>query len=111
MAGSKGGNEGRGRKRRRRDENSGLIGAIRHPLRREILRRMRDGRKASPSELAKELGKPVNSVAYHVRVLAQYGTLRPSGEGTAKGAAQHFYRCAAMPAWLRSLLDDEEEAP
>jgi DNA-binding transcriptional ArsR family regulator len=105
MAGSERG-KGRGNK------NDGLIAALRHPLRRKILRRMSDGERTSPSELARELDAPLASVAYHVQILVGCDALRPDGERQVRGAAQHFYRWSVESEWARSMLEeDEEQAP
>jgi len=52
-----------------------LANAMAHPLRVRILAILDEGR-ASPSDLATHLGVPVENVAYHVRVLRQYGLVR-----------------------------------
>lgn len=103
MAGSE-----RGRKRRRND-NQGLIVALRHPLRRKILRHMSDERKASPSELSKELSEPLSSVAYHVRVLAERRALRRVSKRQIRGTTQHFYRWSVKADWVRAMLEEDGE--
>jgi len=102
MAGSKGG-------KRNRDKNHALLVALRHPLRRKILRQMSDERKASPCELAKALDQPLSSVAYHVRVLADCTALKPIAERQGKGSTQHFYRWSVTAEWVRALLEEDEE--
>jgi DNA-binding transcriptional ArsR family regulator len=102
MAGSK-------RSKRRRDKNHGLIAALRHPLRRQILRLMADGREASPSELAVELDQALSNVAYHVRVLAECGALRPVGNRQVRGATQHFYRWSLDAEWAQTVLEEDAE--
>lgn len=102
MAGTKGGKGSR-------DDNHALLIALRHPLRRKILRRMADERKASPSELSKSLDQPLSSVAYHVRVLADCTALRPVAEKQLKGSTQHFYRWAVKADWVKELLKEDEE--
>jgi DNA-binding transcriptional ArsR family regulator len=109
MAGSKRRKKKPRRKKRRKLENHGLIAAMRHPLRRKILQWMADGRKASPNELSKGLGEPLSNVAYHVRELVARGALRPDGERQVRGAREHFYRRSALPAWLRAMLEEDEE--
>ncbi|HXS46317.1 MAG TPA: helix-turn-helix domain-containing protein [Solirubrobacterales bacterium] len=103
MAGSK-----RGRKRRR-NKNHGLLVALRHPVRRKILRRMSDERKASPSELSKAIDQPLSSVAYHVRVLVTCGALKPVSERELKGSTQHFYRWSVTAEWVRPLLEEDDD--
>jgi DNA-binding transcriptional ArsR family regulator len=101
MAGAKSGKD--------RDDNHALLIALRHPLRRQILRRMSDERKASPCELSRELDKPLSSVAYHVRVLADCTALKPVGEQEERGTTRHFYRWAVTADWVQALLEEDEE--
>jgi DNA-binding transcriptional ArsR family regulator len=93
-----------------RDDNHALI-ALRHPLRRKILRRMADERKASPCELSKALEQPLSSVAYHVRVLADCTALKSVAQKQRGGSTQHFYRWAVEADWVRELLEADEEQP
>jgi DNA-binding transcriptional ArsR family regulator len=97
------------RRKRRRNKNHALIVGLQHPLRREILRRMSDGEKASPSELAEEMGEPLSSVAYHVRVLVRSGALKADGERQVRGARQHFYRRSVEEDWVEAILEEDEE--
>ena len=53
-----------------RSNDNDLLMALRHPLRRRILRLMGDGIVISPLELADRLDKSLSNVSYHVRVLA-----------------------------------------
>ena len=85
--------------------------ALKHELRRKILRLMSDRRKASPCELAKELGEKLSNVAYHVRVLAASGALKPVGSKQVRGARQHFYRWSLKPKWAQEMLDESDEPP
>lgn len=102
MAGSR-----RGKKRP--NNNQALLAALRHPLRRRILRLMSDGREASPSEIAKQLGETLSNVAYHVRVLVDAGALQAAGEKPVRGATQHFYRSSLDTGWAETMLDENEE--
>lgn len=86
-----------------------LIAALRHPLRREILRLMSDGREASPSEVAEELDQLLSNVAYHVRVLVECGALKPVGKRKARGATQHFYSWSMEADWARAMLEADAE--
>jgi len=103
MAGS------RRRRKRRNNNNHALLAALRHPLRRRILRLMSDGREASPSEIAKQLGEELSKVAYHVRILADAGALKAVGEQSARGATQHFYSESLDAEWAETMLDENEE--
>lgn len=83
--------------------------ALRHPLRREILRLMSDGREISPKELAEELGETLASVAYHVRVLTECGALKPTRKRKVRGATQHFYSWSLEAEWARAMLEADGE--
>ncbi len=89
--------------------NHRLITALRHPLRREILRLMSDGREASPSELAEELDQILSNVAYHVRVLTECGALKPARRKKVRGATQHFYTWSLEADWALAMLEADEE--
>src|ERR1700742_3128765 len=52
-----------------RSDDNDLLTALRHPLRRRILRRMDDDEAISPRELSRLLAEPLSNVSYHVRVL------------------------------------------
>lgn len=97
--------------RKRRDDHHKLVVALKHELRRKILRRMSDGRKVSPCELAEELGEKLSNVAYHVRVLAESGALKPVGSKQVRGARKHFYRWSLKPKWAREMLDESDDPP
>ena len=97
---------------KRIEEHHSLVAALRHPLRRRILRTMSDGRETSPSELAKELGERLSNVAYHVNVLARCGALKAVGQRKVRGATQHLYRWSLTAAWAREMLEQTEgESP
>jgi DNA-binding transcriptional ArsR family regulator len=87
-----------------RPDDNDLLVALRHPLRRRILREMADGKKRSPRELSAVLRAPLSNVSYHVRVLAERSAVtlvetQPSG-----GSVQHFYRSAVTVPWARQIL-------
>src|SRR4051794_30147253 len=87
-----------------RPDDNDLLVALRHPLRRRILREMADGKKRSPRELAAVLRAPLSNVSYHVRVLAERSAVtlvetQPSG-----GSVQRFYRNAVKEPWARQIL-------
>lgn len=79
-----------------------LAKALSHPLRQRLLEQLGD-RVASPVELAREIGQPLNLISYHVRVLEQRGMLELVRTRPRRGATEHFYR-AAVPV----LLEDEQ---
>jgi DNA-binding transcriptional ArsR family regulator len=82
-----------------------LAAIVTHPLRRRIWYAMAEARPISPSELADELGEPVNDVAYHVRRLRDMGIIELAGTQPVRGATQHFYRAVQRP-----LLNNDEVA-
>ena len=90
------------------DDNHDLLAALRHPLRREILRVMIDRKPISPCELAKRLDLPISNVSYHVRVLAQRKVIKAAGEKQVRGATQHFYRWALKAKWAIQVLKATE---
>jgi DNA-binding transcriptional ArsR family regulator len=91
----------------RSDEDKLLI-ALRHPLRRLILREMADGTAISPRELSTALRQPLSNVSYHVRVLAAHDAVTLVEAKQRRGTVQHFYRRAAMAPWARQMLEAGE---
>jgi DNA-binding transcriptional ArsR family regulator len=91
-----------------RADNHALLNALKHPLRRQILRTMSSGETASPRELAERLEQPLGNLSYHVRVLAKYGALELVGEKQVRGTMQHFYRPAIDAEWVYSLLKEPD---
>jgi DNA-binding transcriptional ArsR family regulator len=91
-------------------DDSKLLSALRHPLRRRILREMADGKEASPNRLAGRLGEPLTNVSYHVRVLAACGAVALVRTEPARGSVQHFYRRTVDAPWVHQLLELEESA-
>jgi DNA-binding transcriptional ArsR family regulator len=67
-----------------------------HPIRMQSLRILNE-RVASPVEIARELDLPVNSVAYHIRVLADAGCVEQVSQRQRRGATEHFYRATTIP--------------
>jgi DNA-binding transcriptional ArsR family regulator len=85
------------------DDNDMLI-ALRHPLRRRILRLLADGKKRSPRELAAALRTPLSNVSYHVRVLAERSAVKLVETQPSRGSVEHFYRSAVEAPWARQVL-------
>ena len=82
-----------------------IIKAIAHPLRLRILAVL-NGRVASPSEIADELGTPLSNTSYHVRQLAALGFLQLVDRAARRGAIEHYYTATVRPtisgdAWAR----------
>lgn len=85
------------------DENDLLI-ALRHPLRRQILREMAGRGAISPRELANLLGRPLSNVSYHVRVLADCAAVNLVRTEPVRGSVQHFYCVAVKAPWAQQVL-------
>lgn len=78
-------------------------------VRQQIVDRLDHSYEASPSQLARTLGLPVATVAYHVNVLVDRGVLVATRETQRRGAVMHFYamhaegpaeRLAPRSEWL-----------
>ena len=81
-----------------------VFSALNHPLRRRLMLEW-EGREASPSDLAKELDRPLSDVSYHVRVLIDCGVLELVRTQPVRGSVEHFYvPNAERVAQLRSFL-------
>jgi DNA-binding transcriptional ArsR family regulator len=77
-----------------------LSRAFIHPQRVSILEvlAMDGGRVLSPNELSQELQASIKTVSYHVRELAKAGLLELDDERPVRGAVEHFYSLAEVPA-------------
>jgi DNA-binding transcriptional ArsR family regulator len=91
----------------RPDQNDLLI-ALRHPLRRLILREMADGKVISPLELSNTMRQPLSNVSYHVRVLAKCAAVTLVDTQPTRGSVQHFYRSAVTASWAQQVLGSKE---
>lgn len=78
--------------------------ALSHPLRASIMVEL-SRRTASPVDLSRDLGVPVENVAYHVKTLVQLGCIELVGTRPRRGAVEHFYRSMTRPE-----LSDEASA-
>jgi DNA-binding transcriptional ArsR family regulator len=100
-----------------------LLIALRHPLRRQILRAMVEQDPISPREISDELREPLSNVSYHVRVLADCGAVALVDTTPVRGSMQHFYSPTIAEPWALAVLglsendeptpggEDEEPAP
>lgn len=87
-----------------RSDDNDLLVALRHPLRRDILRAMAGEEAISPREISTALQQPLSNVSYHVRVLAECGAVALVGTKPVRGSMQHFY-CASIEApWALEVL-------
>ena len=87
-----------------RSNEENLLTALGHPLRREILRAMADGRPVSPRELSEALGRPLSNVSYHVRALVQSEAVTLVRTKPTRGSIQHFYRSTVQAPWAQQVL-------
>lgn len=90
-------------------DNHEVLAALRHRLRRDILRVMEDRKPISPRELADRLDESLSNVSYHVRVLAECGVIEEVATKQVRGARQHFYRCTLRAKWALTVLRAEEK--
>ena len=89
--------------------DSQVVKAYSHPLRIAILRRL-EGRVASPSELAAELGAPLSNTSYHVRRLERLGLVELTGEVVRRGAVEHRYTARVNTHYTRTAGRADEQA-
>ncbi len=87
-----------------RSDDNDLLTALRHPLRRDILRQMADEEAVSPREIANALRKPLSNVSYHIRVLADCAAIVLVRTKPVRGSMQHFYRTTIEAPWARQIL-------
>jgi DNA-binding transcriptional ArsR family regulator len=94
------------------DDNELLI-ALRHPLRRQILRTMAAQDPISPRQISDELREPLSNVSYHVRVLADCGAVTLVDTAPVRGSMQHFYSPTIDEPWALAVLglSEDGEAP
>jgi DNA-binding MarR family transcriptional regulator len=71
--------------------------AMMHPLRRLILRVIRDRKvPTAPVEVANELGVDLQKVAYHCRELVRYGCIEKVRSEPVRGAIKNYYVATAQ---------------
>lgn len=90
-------------------DKQALLDALQHPLRRQILRIFVErGERLSPLDLSQLTKRSLSDISYHVRVLADLGTLRLGHTKARRGALAHFYDSASIvreTRWVRETLD------
>lgn len=90
------------------DRDAGLLVALRHELRREILGAMfGEGGPVSPRWLSTELAEPLSNVSYHVRVLVDNAAVTLVGTEGVRGSLQHFYVPEIDEPWALAVLGVE----
>jgi DNA-binding transcriptional ArsR family regulator len=87
-----------------RSDDNDLLTALRHPLRRKILRAMDGSDAISPTEVATTISEPLTNVSYHVRVLAECAAVTLVKTKPVRGSMQHFYRSMLDTPWARQAL-------
>lgn len=88
-----------------RSGDNDLLVALKHPLRRQILREIALAeQEISPREVAAILDQPLSNVSYHVRVLAECAAIALVRTRPVRGSMQHFYRAKLEAAWARQVL-------
>jgi len=83
-----------------REQTTATAKALSHPLRAALLVEL-GKRTASPAMLARQLGVPVENIAYHVNTLLRLGMIELADTRPVRGAVEHFYR-----AVRRAEVDD-----
>ena len=73
-----------------------VIKAIGHPLWWQMLEALNEG-EASPAQLARRFGEPVNLVAYHMGILAKAGGVEMVRTEPRRGSTEHYYRATMRP--------------
>jgi DNA-binding transcriptional ArsR family regulator len=86
-----------------------LLIALRHPLRRKILRTMAEQDPISPRQISDELREPLSNVSYHVRVLADCQVITLVDTAPVRGSMQHFYSPTIEEPWALSVLGLSED--
>lgn len=92
-----------------RSDDNDLLVALRHPLRRQILRLMVDEEAISPRQLSDRLDKPLSNVSYHMRVLADCAAVTLVSTQPVRGSMQHFYCTAIEAPWAWQVLGLSED--
>jgi predicted transcriptional regulator len=92
-----------------RSDDNDLLLALRHPLRRDILRKMAGKKAISPRETATALAQPLSNVSYHVRVLADCAAISLVRTEPVRGSMQHFYCVTIEAPWARQVLGLDEK--
>jgi DNA-binding transcriptional ArsR family regulator len=89
-------------------DDAALLVALRHELRRTILRAMlAEGRPISPRRLSDDLHEPLSNVSYHVRVLLEQEAVELVDTQPVRGSMQHFYVPAVEAPWALAVLEAE----
>lgn len=94
------------RKQVQRRREMSLLAALSNDVRLDLMRRLRDEKDAiSPTQLAQEFGKPLSTVAYHLRILFAAGALSLVKTEPRRGAIKHFYKSSVRVPWAMEVID------
>lgn len=77
--------------KKKRGEHRGLLEALRHPLRRDLLRLVVERGELTPTRAAHEVERPVSTVSYHLRELAKEGAVVLDEARPAGGSLEQVY--------------------
>jgi DNA-binding transcriptional ArsR family regulator len=87
-----------------RSDDHDLLVALRHPMRRDILRAMAGEKAISPRQISATLQQPLSNVSYHVRVLCECGAVALVSTKPVRGSMQHFYCPSIEAPWALEVL-------
>jgi hypothetical protein len=95
------------------DPNQNLLQALRHPLRRSLLRHsLESTQPLSPKDLEELTENSLSNISYHVQVLVKFGALELACEKPSRGSIQHFYRPVMQvreTQWVLATLELAKE--
>ncbi|HSF15288.1 MAG TPA: helix-turn-helix domain-containing protein [Vicinamibacteria bacterium] len=83
-------------------EDTGRAGALLHPLRIDVLKRLAE--PSSCPEVAKDLTESTQKVYYHVKILEGAGLVNRVGERRVRGIVEGIYQARAKSYWLSPRL-------
>jgi DNA-binding transcriptional ArsR family regulator len=83
-------------------EVASQAGALLHPLRIEVLKKLAGPR--SCSELARDLDETAQKIYYHVKILESAGLVEKVEERRVRGIMEGLYRARAKSYWLSPSL-------
>ncbi len=81
-----------------------VIKAVSHPIRRQIMTLIGTG-EASATEIATQIGQPVQTVSYHMGILRELELLILTRETPRRGAMERHYKASIRSLTVRELVD------
>jgi DNA-binding transcriptional ArsR family regulator len=76
---------------RQRCMSPGLIYALNHPLRRQILRSLHEEANQSATDLTRSITGGLSVLSYHVKVLRELGVIHRTGSQQVRGTIERSY--------------------